>query len=99
MVYRYLINGIILPTHMALNLKNEETYRLANELSRLTGESMAAAIHVALVERMDRVRQARGTGRAARILAIGRDCAARLKEPYRTVDHGELLYGEDGLPR
>jgi antitoxin VapB len=33
------------------------------------------------------------------LLALGRDCAARLKEPWRGVDHGALLYDEKGLPR
>ena len=32
-------------------------------------------------------------------LAIGKDCAARLKEPFRSADHGDLLYDERGLPR
>jgi antitoxin VapB len=35
---------------------------------------------------------------AARMVEIGRDSAARLPEKVRQVDHGELLYGEDGLP-
>jgi antitoxin VapB len=33
-----------------------------------------------------------------RLLAIGRDCAAHLKEPYKSMDIDELLYGEKGLP-
>ncbi|WP_211224072.1 hypothetical protein, partial [Pseudonocardia asaccharolytica] len=33
------------------------------------------------------------------LLAIGRDSARRLAEPARSVDHGELLYDERGLPR
>ncbi len=33
-----------------------------------------------------------------RLLAIGRDCAARLPEPYRSIDHGRLLYDSRGLP-
>ena len=35
---------------------------------------------------------------AARLLAIGRDGGERLPEPYRTMDHADLLYGDDGLP-
>jgi hypothetical protein len=34
-----------------------------------------------------------------RLLAIGKDCAARLKEPFRSADHGDVLYDERGLPR
>jgi len=36
---------------------------------------------------------------AAALLALGQDCAARLAEPWRTADHGLLLYDEQGLPR
>jgi len=84
---------------MALNIKNEETQKLAHELSRLTGESMTAAITEAVRERLDRIRSERGVGLADRLVAIGKECAAHLQEPYRSVDHGELLYDEKGLPR
>ena len=33
------------------------------------------------------------------LLAIGLECAERLKEPYRSIDHGDLLYDERGLPK
>jgi len=84
---------------MALNIKNEETQRLAHELSKLTGESMTAAVTEAVRERLDRVRSEQGAGLADRILKIGKDCAAHLQEPYRSIDHGELLYDEKGMPR
>ena len=84
---------------MTLNIKNEETHRLARELAALTGESMTAAITAAVRERLERVQRDSGAGLAARLLAIGRDCAPRLKEPYRTVQHGDLLYDERGLPQ
>ncbi len=84
---------------MALNIKNEETQKLAQELAKLTGESMTAAITEAVRERLDRVREQRGTSLADRLLKIGKDCAAHLQEPYRSADHGELLYNEKGMPR
>jgi antitoxin VapB len=84
---------------MAVNIKNERTQKLAKELARLTGESMTAAITEAVRERLDRVRSARGEGLADRLMRIGKDCAAHLREPFRSVDHGELLYNEKGLPR
>jgi antitoxin VapB len=84
---------------MALNIKNEQTQKLTQELAQLTGESMTAAVTEAVRERLDRERQKRGAGLADRLLKIGKDCAAHLKEPYRSVDHGELLYDEKGLPR
>jgi antitoxin VapB len=84
---------------LSLNIKSEEAHRLARELATLTGESMTAAVTHAVRERLDRVRRERGTGLADRLLAIGRDCASRLKEPFRSADHGDLLYDEQGLPR
>jgi len=84
---------------MSLNIKSEEAHRLARELARLTGESMTAAVTEAVRERLDRLRRGDTAGLADRLVAIGKDCAARLKEPFRTGDHGDLLYDEHGLPR
>lgn len=84
---------------MSMNIKNEETHRLARELARLTGESVTAAVTVAVRERLERVRRAQGASLAQHLVAIGKDCAEHMKEPYRSVDHAELLYDERGLPR
>jgi antitoxin VapB len=84
---------------MGLNIKSEETHRLARELARLTGESMTAAATEAVRERIDRVRNRQAISLADRLLAIGKDCAARLDEPFRSADHGDLLYDACGLPR
>jgi antitoxin VapB len=84
---------------MSLNIKSDEAHRLARRLAQLTGESMTSAVTRALAERLERVGGERGSSLANRLLAIGRDCAAHLKEPYRSIDHGELLYDDQGLPR
>lgn len=84
---------------MALNIKKKETQKLAQELSRLTGESMTAAVTEAVRERLERLQSEKGAGLADRLLSIGKDCAVHLKEPFRSVDHGDLLYDEKGLPR
>jgi antitoxin VapB len=84
---------------MSLNIKNEETHRVVRQLARLTGESMTAAVDKAVRERLERVRKKEGKGMAERLMEISRDCAKRLKEPYRSIDHGELLYDEKGLPK
>ena len=84
---------------MGLNIKNREAHLMAEELSKLTGESVTTAVTIALRERLGRVRQEQGLGLADRLLAIGRDCAARLKEPFRSADHGGFHYDERGLPR
>ena len=84
---------------MGLNIKNPETHRLAEELAARTGESMTAAVTTAVRERLQRVRREQSDSLSDRMLAIGKDCAKRLKEPYRSADHGELLYDDRGLPR
>jgi antitoxin VapB len=84
---------------MSLNIKNEEAHRLAAELADLTGESMTAAVTEAIRERLERLRREQRPSRVKRLLAIGKDCAKHLKQPWRTVDHGEYLYDEKGLPR
>ncbi len=84
---------------MSLNIKNEETNRLIRELAELTGESMTAAVQESVRERLDRVRHEHSGTLADRLLRIGRDCAEHLSEENRSVDHGELLYDDEGLPR
>lgn len=85
---------------MSLNIKNDEANRLARELAELTGETMTAAVTNALRERIERLRRAQEQqALAQRLLAIGADCAAHLKEPYKSIDHGTFLYDERGLPK
>jgi len=84
---------------MSLNIKSEETHQLVRELAERTGETMTAAVTAAVRERLERVRREQGESLADRLMAIGRDCAARLKEPFRSADHADLLYDERGLPR
>ena len=84
---------------MSLNIKNKEAHKLAQQLARATGESMTEAVTEAVRERLKRVRGKHDGGLSRRLLEIGEDCAAHLKEPFRSVDHGSLLYDDKGLPR
>jgi antitoxin VapB len=85
---------------MSLNIKNDETYRLTQELSNLTGESLTTAVTVAVRERLERLRATeKKPGLAERLMAISRITAPLFKEPWRSIDHGELLYDEKGLPK
>jgi antitoxin VapB len=83
---------------MSLNIKNAETHRLIQELAALTGETQTTAVTIAVRERLKRVRQLREAGLAEQLLAIGADTAPRLREPWRSADHSDLLYDEKGLP-
>jgi antitoxin VapB len=84
---------------MTLNIKSEEAHKLAKQLAKLTGENMTEAVTKAVRERLARLRQEREPELAERLARIGKECAARLKEPFRSMDHGDLLYDERGLPR
>jgi antitoxin VapB len=79
-----------------LNIKNDSAQRLARELASATGESMTVAVREAI--RFERVRGSKA-GLAERLLKIGTECASRLKEPCKSIDYGELLYDEKGLPK
>ncbi len=84
---------------MSLNIKNDETYRLAHELAEVTGESLTTAVTVAVRERLERLQRSKGEPLSERLVKIGKECADHLKEPFLTVDHGDLLYDEKGLPK
>jgi len=86
---------------MSMNIKNKEAHKLARQLARLTGESLTDAVTEAVRERLKRVENKHNHAArlSDRLLEIGRDCASRLKEPFRSGDHGDLLYDEKGLPR
>jgi antitoxin VapB len=85
---------------MSLNIKNEEAHRLARQLSEITGESMATAVTKAIGERLDRVRTKKAVkSMRERIMKLARKSAPLWKEPFRSIDHGDLLYDEKGLPK
>jgi len=84
---------------MSLNIKDEKTHRMARELARATGESMTAAVSEAIRERLERVRGNSKQDMIERIMKIAKECGPLWKEPYRSTDHGDLLYDEKGLPK
>ncbi len=85
---------------MSLNIKNDETCRLAGELARLTGETMTGAITVALRDRLERETRLRNADAlAAKLHAIGQRCAARMEPGPSAVQHGDHLYDDRGLPK
>jgi antitoxin VapB len=86
---------------MALNIKNREAERLAHDLAKLTGETLADTVTTALRERLERERVARERrGLAERLMAIGREFSSELTDEERALDMDVLLYDEGtGLPR
>jgi antitoxin VapB len=81
---------------MQLNIKSPEMHRLAKLLAKETGETITVAVTQALRQRLDRVRREKAIRRAF-LIEIGKRCAALLQGP--PIDHADLLYDENGLPK
>lgn len=84
---------------MGLNIKNERTHELVRELARETGQTQTAAVEDAVRRRLGEIREESADELVERLTAIALDCAARLDDATRAIDHGALLYDEMGLPR
>ncbi len=85
---------------MSMNIKNPEAHQLATELAQATGETLTAAVTEALRERLARVKAEQSREeKLKRIMAIAEECAKHMKEPWLSIDHGDLLYDEMGLPK
>ena len=85
---------------MGLNIKNEETCRLASELARLTGTTKTGAITLALRERLERESKRYGVEvRLGAMRRIAERCAALMGPGVSSGQHGDLLYDEQGLPK
>ena len=83
---------------MALNIKNEKTYKLAQSLAREAGETLTQAVSVAISERLERLREQKKRKKlAAELMKIGERFAKRMKGP--PIDHAAFLYDEHGLPK
>ena len=86
---------------MALQIQSPETLRLVEELAQRTGDSTESTIEIAVRERLERLQTpAAREKRRVELQALVDSLAARFKASGQPlIDHGDLLYGEDGLPR
>jgi antitoxin VapB len=83
---------------MGMNIKNEGVHRRAQNLARLTGESLTQAVDRAVSERLERLRRARNReALAERLLKIGREVGRLPRLDPRSAD--EMLYDRHGLPK
>jgi antitoxin VapB len=90
---------------MALNIKNAEVERLAEEVARMTGETKTEAIRRALAERHARLRtRITEAGRGERLLRFlelevwSRLPAEQVGRAPSKAEREEILgYGEDGV--
>ena len=86
----------------SLNIKNPATYQLIRRLADQTGETMTRAVTIAVQERLVRIAREPAVERDQRrreIEALAASLAARFREPFKSLDHGEWLYDDKGLPR
>ena len=87
---------------MAVSIKDHDTDQLIRELARRTGETQVAAVKVAVMERLarlDREQDRLGHSRRDRLQAIASDTAPRLAGVSESIDLGNYLYDDKGLPR
>ena len=82
---------------MSLNIKDPEAHRLAQAISRATGESMTHVVTEALRERFAKIEKRNARANVAELLAIADRAASHVKHPY--ADHADLLYDENGIPK
>jgi len=86
---------------MSLNIKKPETHALAERLAKLTGETLTDAVTAALRERLARLEQKPDFDEALyeKLKALVKDSRRLWREPFLSVEHGDLLYDERGLPK
>jgi antitoxin VapB len=86
---------------MALNIKDEETYRLTSKLAKLTGESLTLAVKISVKERLERREQeARRVGRMEWLKRITTETAAMMNDGRSSKELMDELYDEEtGLPK
>jgi antitoxin VapB len=82
---------------MTLSIKDPETDRLARQLAHLKGRSITDAVREALAAEIAR-EQRLSEEKLARLEAIVKRAGAILEGTGHSLDHGDLLYDEDGLP-
>ena len=87
---------------MSLNIKNAEVEDLARRVAMATGTSITGAVAQALREKLARIEddspEETAADRAARIAALAQEIAPRFRGDLATVEHGDLLYDDAGMP-
>jgi antitoxin VapB len=84
-------------TTMRLTVDNPEAYRLARAIADVTGETLTAAVIEALRQRHTGLEGRSCRASVDEILAIADRVSVHIKKPY--LEHGTLLYEENGLPK
>ncbi|MBX3166091.1 MAG: type II toxin-antitoxin system VapB family antitoxin [Candidatus Eremiobacteraeota bacterium] len=81
---------------MTLNVKDPEAHRLAVAIAQCTGESLTRVVTEALRQRYEQIQRQKGRASLEELQLIAGRIAKHCPGTY--VDHGSLLYDENGLP-
>ena len=82
---------------MSLNVKDPEAHRLAQAIAEATGESLTKVVIESLRERHAKLEKRKSKASLEELMAIAKRASRAVRRPY--VDHAELLYDENGLPK
>jgi antitoxin VapB len=83
---------------MALNIKNEETYRLVQALAEETGETLTEAVTVAVRERLESLYRRRRRKEVVQSVKEIQEFIRRLPDRDQRRAEEILGYDEYGLP-
>jgi antitoxin VapB len=79
-----------------LNIKSDEAYELARDIARRTGKNLTLVVTDALRETH---RSLTREERLAKLEEIAQKASKLWDEPWKSMDHGDILYDEWGLPK
>lgn len=79
-----------------INIKNQKARALVDEIVQRTGETVTEAVTAALQRRLNELTREE---KLARVRELTKGLAQHWVEPWKSLDHGDILYDETGLPK
>ena len=85
---------------MAISIKDPKTDRLARRISSMTGESLTEVIYHSLEFRLKTLENStKESLNMERIKEIQNHVRKKIPKGSHSLDHGDILYDKNGLPR
>jgi len=78
-----------------INIKSQKARSLLDEIVMRTGLTATEAVTQALQKQLNELTR---DEKLARVRAISKECGPLWAEPWKSMEHGEMLYDEDGMP-
>ena len=79
-----------------INIKNQKARALVDQIVQRTGETVTEAVTAALQRRLNELTREE---KLARVRELTKGLAQHWVEPWKSADHGEILYDQQGLPK